>query len=608
MASADHIVAVERETALKAVRISPFWQVLILLAGVFVLAHDLNYGSEVLNGFPGWGDPGVSIEPRSSGGFWRVIAVTPGGPGERAGIRKGDEVGFVRPVDVGRTERVGETVGVNVRRNGATWRGSIIFGPRPVDAGDRAFAADIAVRLAVNASIWPLAIFVVLRSRRRASTCLFGATLVCLSVTRTSQSALAESDPRLFPLFDSLVYLVWIMATPLFLAFALAVRREIRGKASPILRRILIGFVATAVAIAGYLAWFDLTLEGVGFAPVLFFFGQFIFPALGFILALFVLGLAWRESRGQERTRLAFMLIAGVILFASRTVLFGIAGLYSDHITDHLISSIGALTGAGVLAYALMRHRVVDLGFVVNRTLVYGVVSVVLLAAFGLIEWAVEHFLPISGREQNAIVDAAIAVAVFLAFHRVRDFVEHVIERLFFRRWQTAEAELRRFVREAAFVTRGPALEASFAEALTGYGEGAAAAVYLAKGGGYARTVGEVPGVPAQLDADLPVLINLRADPRPIEVHEGALIGRLIAPMVNRNEVLGLAVLGPKPSGLTWRPDEVELIGWATRLVGLDLHALQIGQLEGLAADLNMTNAMLRNEIATLRSVIPQRS
>jgi len=62
-----------------------------------------------------------------------------------------------------------------------------------------------------------------------------------------------------------------------------------------------------------------------------------------------------------------------------------------------------------------------------------------------------------------------------------------------------------------------------------------------------------------------------------------------------------LAVLGSKPSGLHWRPDEIELVGWATRQVGLDLHALKVEQLEAAAA-------ALRHENATLRSIIPQRA
>jgi len=63
--------------------------------------------------------------------------------------------------------------------------------------------------------------------------------------------------------------------------------------------------------------------------------------------------------------------------------------------------------------------------------------------------------------------------------------------------------------------------------------------------------------------------------------------------MVNRNEVLGVVLLGPKPSGQDLRPDEVELIEWATRQVGLDLHALKVEQLERERSELRSANAQL---------------
>jgi len=242
--------------------------------------------------------------------------------------------------------------------------------------------------------------------------------------------------------------------------------------------------------------------------------------------------------------------------------------------------------------FAVLRHRLVDLGFAVNRTLVYGVVSAILLAAFGLIEWAVDHFIPVEGREKNALIDAAVAVGVFLTFHRVRDVVEHGIEGLFFRRWQRAEAALRRFVKEAAFVSQPLALSRSFRRALADYAEGAEVAVYLveAEGEGYVRAEGEIAGVPARLDRDLSPLVSLRADPKPADLQDDALGAALIAPMVNRNEVTDFVLLGPKPSGKGYRPDEIELIGWATRQVGLDLHALKAERLE---RDLQNANAQI---------------
>src|SRR5258708_2047845 len=185
-----------------------------------------------------------------------------------------------------------------------------------------------------------------------------------------------------------------------------------------------------------------------------------------------------------------------------------------------LITNIASgLVAPALLAYAILKNRVLDLGFAINRTLVYGVVSVILLATFGLIEWAVDHFVPIAGREKNVLVDAAVAVGVYLSFHRVRDAVEHVIEGLFFRRWQQAEAHLRRFVKEAAFAENGESLTASFMAALTRFADGAQAALYVRSGEGpYRRASGAVSGLDEAIDPDDAALIALRADPKPREL------------------------------------------------------------------------------------------
>ncbi len=43
---------------------------------------------------------------------------------------------------------------------------------------------------------------------------------------------------------------------------------------------------------------------------------------------------------------------------------------------------------------------------------------------------------------------------------------------------------------------------------------------------------------------------------------------------------MGLLALGAKPSGLSYRPDETELLGWAAHQIGLDLSALGAAQLQ----------------------------
>lgn len=173
----------------------------------------------------------------------------------------------------------------------------------------------------------------------------------------------------------------------------------------------------------------------------------------GALLSLGYLTAGWVRGDADARKRLTLivlslsMTIAPVIVFISYGNHF--PSLFAPAI---LISFCSQCIGPVLFAYAIFRHRILDLGFAINRTVVYGAVTALLLTAFGLIEWAVDHLIRIQGREKSALIDAGIAVGVFLTFHRVRDFVEHGIESVLFRSWHENEARLRRFVHDASHI------------------------------------------------------------------------------------------------------------------------------------------------------------
>ena len=593
----------ERGIEWKTVRVSPFWRVLILLIGVFVLTHDGSCIWDRMNGQAGYGDLGFHWEDGGLDGFWRVDAVTPGGPAARLGLRKGDAVRFDR-IEGARSVRVGEAVGFTLSRAGARSHEAVTAGP-PL-ARPRALAARSGALLSDGAwlMIGLIGLFVVLRSQWRGSTFLLGAALTCLGSLGTNPSLL-ESDPRLYPAFVCLSTVVFLAPPVLFLAFAGAARRETSGMALRAWTMLPVAFAAAMTVVGAYGIWVGLTarvlLDGWAAFKV-----AVAGMDLCYLLTIVLLGLAWRESRGRDRTRYGFMMAAIGLLSASTQVVGTAINLTGNDwsLTNPLVIMhiVGSIAGAGVFAYAVLRHHVLDLGFVVNRTLVYGVLSTLLLVAFGLIEWAVDHFMPRGGRETSAVIDAGVALAVFLTFHRVRDFVEGLVEGVFFRSWQLAEAALRRFVREAAFVTRSERLTQAFATALSQYAEGAQAAVYLRRGdgGAYHRIDGAVAGVGEVLDPDDATLVAIRAEPKVLASGPDAssLQGALIAPMVHRNEVIGLVYLGIKPSGFGYRPDEIEVIGWATQQVGLDLHALKVERLEASETDLRKTVAVLEHALS----------
>jgi hypothetical protein len=144
--------------------------------------------------------------------------------------------------------------------------------------------------------------------------------------------------------------------------------------------------------------------------------------------------------------------------------------------------------------------------------------------------------------------------------------VEHGVERLFFRSWQENEAALDRFVKTAGFITRPEALVKGFASELARFSGGADAAVYLrADDGDYRLAAGGEGRALLVVDADEPAVVALRAERAPLEPEEAgsAMAAALAVPMINRVELTGFALVGPKPAGLSYRPDEIAALAHA---------------------------------------------
>ena len=246
-----------------------------------------------------------------------------------------------------------------------------------------------------------------------------------------------------------------------------------------------------------------------------------------------------------------------------------------------------------------------DLGFAVNRALVYGVVSTVLLVTFGVVEWASEHFLPIKDLETNALIDGGIALAIFLVFHRLRDLSEHVIEGLFFRQWRENEAALRRFVKEAAFIGTKTALGKAIVAEWTRFSGGAACALYLAGTGRDFLLYQGVSRRPACRWRTDPLLLALRAYGAPVELSDtqSLLPGALALPIRHRGELTGFVLMAEKTSGDPYRPDEQELLGWAAHQTGLDLQALKSEHLQDDVSRLRQECARLTAQLDLVREL-----
>ncbi|HEX3570199.1 MAG TPA: hypothetical protein VHU44_05195 [Acidobacteriaceae bacterium] len=576
------------------------WWVLLVVFSLYVLEQSAEGILYFNNIQPNAGLTGGEFfaAPEFAPGYVAVSHVVDGGPLANAGIVRGDHLRFDRTYDWLRKKKANEAVGLTVDHNGAKSHVAVVTVPRT----ELTNPTQRRTLLVGVASVMPalFAVFIVWRSRGRPAALLLGSALLGFGWL-DSWPQMWESGLGLYGVFV-VINLIGLWVTSIFVpAFGMSFVEETIGRLPRWHWRLLAAYAAigaVAVVLYGYCTLNAARLPIVGSADRT---GTVLLMA-GFAASLGYMFLGWRRSMRETQKRYSLVLMGfGTLIVAQLIVasnfLFAV-GAYDPlvHWQFWVAQALSDVVAPAMLAYAIFRQRVFDLGFAINRALVYGIISTGLLVTFGLIEWASEHFVPLKSVESNALLNAGVALTIFLTFHRVRDFVEQFVEKLLFREWHDNEAKLRRFVREAGFAAKSETLAAGFVRELERFSGGAACALYVQQGSDYACAAGCVHGVAEAIDGDDPIALRMRSEHAPVELSDTAseVAAELALPMVQRAELNGFVLMGAKSNGESYRPDEREVLGWAAQNIGLDLHALKLVQLEEEAAAQRQELAILQ--------------
>jgi hypothetical protein len=172
---------------------------------------------------------------------------------------------------------------------------------------------------------------------------------------------------------------------------------------------------------------------------------QYAFPAVGTAIILAALVAGYAAARGSLRQR-----ILPVLAAFGLSTLFGFLwttanDLTADAATVLGIAIVAQLFDAAIpltVAYAVIRYRVIDVNFVISRTVVYGILTAGIVVTFALVHYLVGKLLE-STRVAVAI-ELAVAVAYGVWLNALHDRLDSFVDRVFFRRWHLAEARLDR--------------------------------------------------------------------------------------------------------------------------------------------------------------------
>jgi hypothetical protein len=532
----------------------------------------------------------------------RVTGFFPGSPLPQAGVEAGDLI-----VDAPRGALLpGEEVALQIVHAGAV-RGVEV---RPARIEPRITHTIDAFEYALDALMLAVAIVVALRRRREIAAL----ALACALFLATSVQLPDFFAPGLLARLTALCVIACAPFVFAAVAYCLvAFEGGYRSRARPYIVRALILFCAawglwSAVILAPYLlGWVWIALDAA-LLPV-----RSAADIAVMALCVWALVDTWRHTTSAvRRQRLRWLLFAIVVAIAG----FALTpaqnlGAFGDPSEPNLFAGIcqDLVFGASVLilSYAIVRHRVLDVGLVISRTLVFSAFTGLLLLVFGALEWLLSHFLDFEQRQRSFWLDGVLAVGVYVAFHRVRHWLERVVERVFFHQWHVKEVALNHFLDTAPHYSDPEALAEAFLRAVDAYAGSRGSGIYRQDERAlFILEKSTLAELPRELGADAPVIVELKTDHMPYRFGRLALASATLAvPVIRRSELVGFLAVGEKGDRTLYRQDEIDNLVRAVHQVSSDLSALRVERLERSRQELEQQNEALRRELRLLARSAP---
>jgi hypothetical protein len=483
----------------------------------------------------------------------RVTAVDPGGAAEASGLDVGDVI-HVRSLSPGDRYRLltgvypHERIPIAVSRGGRQLQ--LIY-----ESGDApAWRWDIDLWCA--ASFWMLGFAIVIAWRRADAV---EARILCVLIALVPASAgwQAGSWIGFSPFADMLTAIAGYTLTWLSAAL-LATYAQLFGRPLSPARRVFTALAYISAAGAAIYESVRLVLLWTGATPWV---AQTLGPdwnmawgAAPFLLALACALMGVSAAHPKERGRIAWSTATLSVLYLAQAfgslvpMLFPGVARGNALVIAYSCINIGTFLAPLGMTYALLNRRLLDINFALNRVAVFSTVSLIIVGLFVLAEWGIGVWLERAGHTANLLASAAVALALGLSIRVVHSRVEHVLDRVFFRKRHEDEQAIRRFAKEAAYVTELDVLIARAVDVLERHADASFVRLALDDGLGHYGEVSE----------NDPAIVSLQTWHRVVDLHEldTQLDGERAYPMVARGRLVGALVLGPKHSHEAYAPDE----------------------------------------------------
>ncbi|HXW51606.1 MAG TPA: hypothetical protein VEJ41_06405 [Candidatus Acidoferrales bacterium] len=507
----------------------------------------------------------------------RVRSVAPGSVAAAAGIVPGDTVTGLGAASLPEVwvARPGIVRVVTVTHDGVSREATLRAEPTRLPSGGMIV---FPLRKILGALFIIAGIFLVLG---RPSPATWGFFLYCVGANPFEGWYLlgASLPPKVFlacSLVDDVMNAAGIVG---LLTFALYFpRSDVAGWRARAQRRIPLIFACTAILnlavdLASWYAkppqWF-VTSEEVWF-DILFLTTAAIFVE------------TYLRTRGEDRKRVAwtsFGMIVGMVGLA----VADIYGLFTWSVfsTASWVERISSMLVGAVpitIIYAAIRHRVLDFSFAVNRTIVYGLMTSLVVIAFSLLHSFAIRTL--AGTKFGTLTELLAAVAIGFWLQAIHERVSSFVDAVFFRRRRSTRKRLERAAEAIEYATSAAAVDDIMVNEPKESLGLASSAVFRVAGGiepdaagrqRFARrkAIGWDEAACRELGPDDMLVLQLEAQRKPLlladlswprhDLPTGNAAPQYAVPIVSRRYLVGIALFSAHASGNDLDPDEVDLI------------------------------------------------
>ncbi len=459
----------------------------------------------------------------------------------------------------------GDTIGLVVDRDGRQI--AIPYTLRHTDSAAR-FIAQLGFKLFILA----LGIFVLWRGRDRASLML---GIWCLGVAialpdawwgglglngRLVGAALTQALWTYSPFM--LYFVVESIATGVSRGTVLVARALMFVSVVPAI--VVSAVTATAQALTG--------CSAISLPPALFN-GPFASSQL-VIIGFFVV--SYLRTTGLARQRVRWVFWAFLISrFGVLLNLFNRLAVHPVHLSG--VEWLTVMIFPLGCAYAILRHRIIDVNFVLNRTLIYTILTTLVVGIFILLE-NVLNAVAVS-RGVGLAVEIAVALALGLSLNALHKRVEGALERTLFRRKFEAALALQQLSQEAAYTETPDALLQRATTEIPRVMGASGAAVYERRDDGYELVANAgLTELPRKVDVDDLAFVRLRTRQSQVDLTDltSALDSEGMAfALAVRGQLIGAFICGRRTNGESYAPDEIGMIRDVAHEVGAELHAIR---------------------------------